>query len=752
MKKNALFSSAILALLLASCGAPASSAPSSSAPTSSSTPEQKEEILLVNPSSQLIGTPRGNPEAPGQTLPELEENLLIATLPTYRRKGKGVVPYVNLTEYCAAVDVSLSYLLKAGLTSEVQADGFHLYAPGKKGEMVFNAANDTVKIKNSGAFAQSVFIENNGIPGDYINYRGNSIRESDKTKVYKMDGSGTGVEFEAFSFGDYGFDIYQEAGKYYVPLEALTKLMYRDVSLDIAYNGADYYLTAAVDGVFTTSRILSSKGWWKGNGCIWQPVTPGEGEAYRFACSFERQDPSGEGTQACTKFFVLYDNEIKNGKIRAFVGDAFDPSKEIQIDESTQSFYWQKTGDLLRIRMYDNGTVSGDYWVHLNETYFLKNEVPAELSQYNYNILRFLFDNIYGLKEIKQYASADAYFTSLGVKEGLQSTNVSQYNEAVAKLIGAVDDGHSQYKSLSVFTSLDNFLDLASLNKKYQGQRVKALGDKYAAAAKARVDKMRETNPGAPDDPNFYHGMKLSSDKNTIVLTFDSFMHNDPEIKNIKEQYPEGIGSSESTYQDLNYIVRGRYVVSTPEGMSAAFASLDRLNKDGATKNVVIDLTCNGGGQISTLAYIAAFFTADPTYALTDPRTKQVFEYHYKVDLNGDGVYGGAGDTYQGKYNFYFLTSGFSFSCGNALPGMGKDSGAKIIGERSGGGTSPVGIYFDALGSVINLSNYRLMSYKGTDGKYMQNDAGIPLDHEFPLQNGNWYDADAINAFIKTLG
>ena len=39
------------------------------------------------------------------------------------------------------------------------------------------------------------------------------------------------------------------------------------------------------------------------------------------------------------------------------------------------------------------------------------------------------------------------------------------------------------------------------------------------------------------------------------------------------------------------------------------------------------------------------------------------------------------------------------------MPGLGKDAGAKIIGETSGGGTSPVGVYFDALGTNFNISN-----------------------------------------------
>ena len=112
--------------------------------------------------------------------------------------------------------------------------------------------------------------------------------------------------------------------------------------------------------------------------------------------------------------------------------------------------------------------------------------------------------------------------------------------------------------------------------------------------------------------------------------------------------------------------------------------------------------------------------------------------------------FGDEGDTFKGKFNFYCLTSAFSFSCGNCLPGIAKEAGVKIIGETSGGGTSPVGVYFDGLGTFFNLSNHYDMCYKD-GGKFVHNDAGIPLDHPFPFNEGNWYDANAVNTFIKGL-
>ena len=728
---------------------PSSSQPSSQ-PSTSQSSEQTEEILLVNAKSKLIGTPKMNPDNPLVSLPELEENLLIADLPTYHRKGKGMVPYVNFNDLPGALNSALSTLIQPGLSGEAKDDGYHFYSVGKKGEIVLDAKNDVAKIKNGPTFGQNILIDNNGVGGDYVSFRGNSVRSSEETKVYQLDGSAV-PEAETIPLGKYGFDIYEEKGTYYAPLELLAKLIYRDISLDLAYNGVDFYVNTIADGNFTASRIFSSKGWWKGYGCIWQPTDPAQNEAYRFGCSFQRADEAGK-METCTKFMRLFNDERKTGKITVCKGEKYDESAIVYTEESNYDFSWKKEGDLLRIRLFENGGANGDYWVHLDETYFLRGTIPAEVSAYNYGILRFLFDHVYGLKDIKNYSDAEAYFASLGVKEGLQSTDSNVYNDALAKLIGGVDDGHSGFRKLNIFTPLDNFTDLTDLMKKYIGPRLKGLSEKSATYSKARIEQRRKTEPGAPEDPNYYQGMRLSSDKSTLVVTFDAFSENSLEIPNMKELFPEGIGDSESTYESLNYTVRGKFVNNgTPDGMSAVFASLDALNKNGETKNVVFDITNNGGGAIATLGYLAAFFTDDPTYVLNDVNTGTVYEYHYKVDLNGDGVYGGEGDTYKGKYNFYFLTSAFSFSCGNCLPGMAKDAGCKIIGERSGGGTSPVGVFMDALGSRIDVSAYRRMSVKGSDGKYGHNDAGIPLDCEFPLQNGNWYDPDALSTFVKTL-
>lgn len=704
-----------------------------------------EKIKLFDANSRFIGSQKIDPVNPNAQLPETFDNLHIAPLATYHLKGKGDVPYVEMGQLSDAINNALQSVLTKGLTYEIKDDGFHLYTVDKKGELVLDDKTDIVKLKNGQYFADAVTLENNGVAGDYCSFRGNSIKESEKTKMYKEDGSPI-QEYETYAFKDYGFDIYKQDNKYYVPFEAVTKILYRDIGVDCAYNGSEFYITA--QGSFTSSLIRSSKGIWSAYSGIYAPDKPEEGEAYRWHFSYNRlKEGSETENETVTKFLILYEGEQQNGAVVLCPGETYDPNKAIQDVESTYQYKWRKEGEILYINVKDsNGEVMGDYGIHLDETRFTKSTISKEMSEYNYNILRFLFDNFYGLKDIKGYKTAEEYFTSCEVNAGLKSTNAKDYNTALAKLMGKVDDGHSGFSGLSLYTAYDDLDGLTALVKENVGSRILSLAQKQAAYSKARMEKYGELHPeqAGNADPNFYNGIQFSNNNETAVITFDSFTHNDQQIKNMKEKFPEG--------EMEQFLVRSNMIMSTPDGFSAAFTLLKNMNKSSkVVKNVVLDLTNNGGGLIATMPYISAFFTDDPTYVVKDTITGAVREYHYKVDLNGDGVFGGQGDTFKDEFNFYILTSGFSFSCGNALPGIAKDNGIKVIGEKSGGGVSPVGVFLDALGSKISLSHYYNMSYKDANGKYVQNDAGIPLDYEFPLQNGNWYDPNAIQTFIKSV-
>ena len=750
-KKTLLILSLTLLSLTACGGGESSGASSSSAPASSSL-DPSLTIHLFNADSRLIGTPKPDPLNPAQSLPMVEENILTGKLPTYRHKDKADVPYVSVKDLAKALgDAIPSIVLSSGMTAEAKDDGYHFYSSNKKGEIILDAEKDIVKVKNGQYFGAPILSENNNIAGDYCAYRGNSIRESDKTKIYLPDGKAV-PEYDTFDFRKYNFDIVLQGGECYVPLEAFSKVLFRDVSLDLAYNGADFY-TNVSESSFLASWVYSSKGVFQGLSGIYEPSkTKGENEAYRFQSGLKRASETDPAVmEDYTRFLVL--NEDGHGFCQLCKGTELNPSNAVTDTETEYSYSWKKVGEVLQITVQDKETPLGTLHAHLDETRFLSGNISSAVSSYNYDVLRFVFDTIYGLKDIKKYDDATAFFKAAGVDEGLKSNKPDVYTDAFSKLIGYIDDGHSSFNNLTPYVAdkdLDKMPAYSAASR--SGTRVTKLVEDYKKYMKSKMETTKRVDPDGvnPDnDPNYYQGLRFSSDKETAIISFNGFANNADQIPNMAEQFPQGYSATEEA--DFIRNARSAMITSSTQGFNQAFKILDIMNKtDKVVKNVVVDLSTNGGGEIAIMPYLTAFFSDDPTYVIQDVHNKAVREYHYKVDLNGDGTFGGAGDTYKGKFNFYFLTSNYSFSCGNCLPGMVKEAGVKIIGERSGGGTSPVGVYFDALGTYFNLSNHYDMSYK-VDGKYVQNDGGIDLDHAFPFDNGNWYDPNAVNTFLKTL-
>ena len=753
-RKKTLLVLSLSLVCLASCGGGnggegSKTGESTSGSSATSTVPSGKTIQVFNEKSRLIGTPKPDPNNPAQTLPPTEENIQIGKLPTYHHKNKGDVPYVSLAELGKALGDALPNVITPGISGEKKADGYHLYSPDKKGEFIFDAEKDVIKLKSGQSFGTPILIENNGISGDYGSYRGKSIKDSEKTKVYKEDGS-EAPEYDVFDFGKYNFDIVDQDDVYYVPLEAFTKVLFRDISLDLAFNGVDFY-TNLSESSFLASWVYSSKGVFQGPSGIYEPSkNKGTSEAYRFESKTKKlAEGSTTVLEDYTRYLVLM--EGGSGYSSLCKGNELNPSQAVSDPESEYRYSWKKSGENILIDVADNQGPLGTLLIHLDETRFLSGKISTELSAYNYDVLRFIFDTIYGLKGIKNYTDAVSFFKTAGVDDGLKSNQPGTYTEAFAKLIGYIDDGHTRFNNMTPCSSFDDLDKIGDYTKaSMSGERLKKLNEASKKYMKARMDRTKQEDPQGfnPNEPNYYQGIKFSSDKETAIISFNAFQNSGPDIRNMGELFPADYSIEESEY---NIQTRAKLINSSPDGFSQAFKILEIMNKNSkVVKNVVIDLTTNGGGEIATLPYLSAFFSDDPSYVLKDINNGVMREYHYKVDLNGDGKFGDEGDTFKGKFNFYCLTSAFSFSCGNCLPGIAKEAGVKIIGETSGGGTSPVGVYFDGLGTFFNLSNHYDMCYKDGD-KYVHNDAGIPLDHPFPFNEGNWYDANAVNTFIKGL-
>ena len=120
---------------------------------------------------------------------------------------------------------------------------------------------------------------------------------------------------------------------------------------------------------------------------------------------------------------------------------------------------------------------------------------------------------------------------------------------------------------------------------------------------------------------------------------------------------------------------------------------LERAKQNPDIKNIVFDLSMNGGGYVAVYIALMSLINGTAEYNLYDRYTGEMVLIDYAADVNMDGVLDEADLNEWQKYsdfNFAVLTSMCSFSCGNMFPSAMKDAGLMVIGEQSGGGTCPL--------------------------------------------------------------
>jgi C-terminal processing protease CtpA/Prc len=134
--------------------------------------------------------------------------------------------------------------------------------------------------------------------------------------------------------------------------------------------------------------------------------------------------------------------------------------------------------------------------------------------------------------------------------------------------------------------------------------------------------------------------------------------------------------------------------------------------------------------------------------SMTNPMTNSFSTTSYKVDVNLDGVFDEK-DTIADK-NLYCITSPVSFSCGNLVPALLKESGrVTMLGGTSGGGACTVKYLTLADGSGFCISSPMHLTVV-SNGSYYTIDRGVEPHYYFTKPEG-YYDRNAITAFINNL-
>ena len=161
-------------------------------------------------------------------------------------------------------------------------------------------------------------------------------------------------------------------------------------------------------------------------------------------------------------------------------------------------------------------------------------------------------------------------------------------------------------------------------------------------------------------------------DGDTAVISFDGF-----EIDfDAWELYLKGEGPLPTTEDDTFGFV---------------YDCLEKCKQNPEIKNVLFDISCNGGGYVAVYIAIMSLINVTAEYNVLDKYTGEKVFVDYIADRNLDGAID-ENDLIPdySMFNYGVLTSCCSFSCGNMLPSAMKDAGFMVIGEQSGGGTCPL--------------------------------------------------------------
>ena len=357
---------------------------------------------------------------------------------------------------------------------------------------------------------------------------------------------------------------------------------------------------------------------------------------------------------------------------------------------------------------------------------------PADMSQeyalFNFHELCFVMDYFYGLKTEHRIDSFnDFLMLDAAAFAQLSGTDSIAFDAALTEiLLQFFDDGHSAIIRNSWRSGLPEGIEFISMlaNMGYSTITKSGIGAKLTDIKKAAY----------PDGIPCYEEIG-----DTAFVTFDSFTVNRKPEEYYETELPDDPQDTIELMIHANRMVR---------------------REGSPVKNIVIDLSSNGGGNSDAAIAVASWFTGEARFSLLDTMTGAETITCYRTDLNLNGIAlsdpeGGSGtydpgDTVAGQYNLYCLISPSSFSCANLVPAIFEQAGGiTLIGQRTGGGSNVVFPASTASGMLFQMSGpLQITTYK--NGSLYGVDTGVE-PHIRLNKPESFYDREALVEMIHNL-
>lgn len=142
------------------------------------------------------------------------------------------------------------------------------------------------------------------------------------------------------------------------------------------------------------------------------------------------------------------------------------------------------------------------------------------------------------------------------------------------------------------------------------------------------------------------------------------------------------------------------------DAVGITWTGLKRASENPSIRNILFDLSANGGGSNDMLSYMIDLMFGDNVFRGYNVLTGQDEYAVLHSDKNLDGVFDEKDDEVKYDFNYAVLTTRASFSCGNLMPVLMQDHGAVLLGEPSGGGTCAIQI-----STLTNGGEYMMSSW-----------------------------------------
>ncbi|MBQ3921926.1 MAG: hypothetical protein II707_01420 [Spirochaetales bacterium] len=376
----------------------------------------------------------------------------------------------------------------------------------------------------------------------------------------------------------------------------------------------------------------------------------------------------------------------------------------------------------------------------IKNDYYSTATIPSQRSEsfakFCYNEFCLNLDFHYGLKSIHgidSFPDFDTYFKCVGIKDQLSSTDSLTFAKAVKDVCEFYfGDGHSNYM----------------LNSCYLGQNVAVTANHTSAMSKEyqthlkRYDTARNAQYNSSDNNKKVPGYEVSADGKTAIVRFDSFTSHGGTEKTCAI-----IKSLASLLTDEMLNVYTDYLENESTTITFIHKVNEKIKADSNIENVVLDLSCNGGGSCHSAAFVLSWMLGEATLNLSNPITGAKWFGTYQADVNMNGTFDETGDTIKDK-NLYCLISPLSFSCGNMVPAVLKASDrVTMLGAKSSGGTSVVQHSSTADGTQFRMSSKYVMSV-AKNGSAYDIDQGIE-PHYYISKPKDLYDIETLVKLLK---